>query len=228
MKAKFGAIVVAGSGKLGGHVASKNKSGAYFRTKVTPINRNTTYQSVVRSRLTSLSQAFRSLTAARIAAWNSAAASFSKTNAFGDKVILSGAQLYQRLNNNLLVCSQSVISDPPLPNSVASFTSLALTAAKGTPAMSLAFAGAIAATESVKLFATAGQSAGKSFIKSEYRLIGILETADTTPKDILSLYTAKFGTVPAAGMKVYVKAVHVSHTTGLEGQAVSAYCVVSA
>jgi len=36
MKTLFGAIVVDGRGKLGGHVASKNRHGSYFRTKVSP------------------------------------------------------------------------------------------------------------------------------------------------------------------------------------------------
>ena len=37
MKTKFGAIIVAGSGKINGFVASKNRAGAYLRTKVTPV-----------------------------------------------------------------------------------------------------------------------------------------------------------------------------------------------
>jgi hypothetical protein len=47
MKMKFGAIVTEGRGKIGGHVASKNKSGAYLRTKVTPVNRQSVAQSNV-------------------------------------------------------------------------------------------------------------------------------------------------------------------------------------
>ena len=38
MKIKFGSEVVDGRGKIGGHVYSKNKGGAYKRTKVTPSN----------------------------------------------------------------------------------------------------------------------------------------------------------------------------------------------
>jgi len=38
MKTLFGAIVVDGRGKLGGHVASKNRHGSYFRTKVSQAN----------------------------------------------------------------------------------------------------------------------------------------------------------------------------------------------
>ena len=58
MKLKFGAIVTDGRGKIGGHVASKNRSGAYLRTKVTPSNPNTVAQVQVRSILASLSQSW--------------------------------------------------------------------------------------------------------------------------------------------------------------------------
>lgn len=228
MKMKFGAIVTDGRGKIGGHVASKNRSGAYLRTKVTPINRQSSYQQAIRARLTAISQAFRGLTAAQVLAWNSAVADFKKNNIFGDSVQLSGAQLYQRLNNNLSVIGQSLLTQPPLPVSVANMGTLTLTGAKGTPALSLAFTTAIAVGESVKLYATAGVSNGKKFVKSEYRLIDILTSADTTPANILAAYTAKFGAMPVAGMQIFVKAVNVSNTTGIEGQSVSASCVVAA
>ena len=84
MKAKFGSIVVAGSGKIGGHVASRNRGGAYFRTKVTPVNPNTPAQAAVKSRLTTQAQAWRSLTAAQRAQWNAAVADFARTDIFGD------------------------------------------------------------------------------------------------------------------------------------------------
>ena len=49
MKIKWGALVVDGRGKLGGHVAAQNRGGSYLRTKVTPSNPQTTFQTGVRS-----------------------------------------------------------------------------------------------------------------------------------------------------------------------------------
>ena len=79
MKLKFGAIVTDGRGKIGGHVMSKNRGGAYMRTKVTPSNPRSTAQTTVRSHLTTLSQGWRGLSATAIAAWNSAVSSFTKS-----------------------------------------------------------------------------------------------------------------------------------------------------
>ena len=87
MKAKFGAIVVDGRGKIGGHVATKNKSGSYFRTKVTPVNPQSASQNSVRSRLATRAQAWKGLTAAQRTSWNAAVNDFQRTNIFGDTVI---------------------------------------------------------------------------------------------------------------------------------------------
>jgi len=51
MKTLFGAIVVDGRGKLGGHVASKNRHGSYFRTKVSPSQPASQYSANVRAAL---------------------------------------------------------------------------------------------------------------------------------------------------------------------------------
>ena len=115
MKMKWGALVVDGRGKIGGQVASKNRSGAYLRTKVTTVNPRSTSQISVRNRLAGLSQGWRGLSAANRAAWNGAVADFAKTNIFGDLVNPTGFNLYQRLNNNLLRIGESALSTPPHP-----------------------------------------------------------------------------------------------------------------
>jgi hypothetical protein len=120
MKMKFGALVVAGSGKIGGQVASRNRAGAYLRTKSTPINPQTASQSAVRSRLASISQSWRDLTAAQRAAWNGSVSNFQKTDVFGDLRNPTGFNLYQRLNNNLVTIGKTEIQVPPVPSEVLS------------------------------------------------------------------------------------------------------------
>jgi hypothetical protein len=228
MKTKFGAIIVDGRGKIGGHVASKNRAGSYMRTKVTPVNAQTSYQSTVRNRLTSLSQGWRSLTDAQRAAWNSSVSDYAKTDIFGDLRNPSGFNLYQKLNNNLLNVGQSAILLPPIPQGVDAFTAFTASAAAGTPALSLTFAPAVAVDMSVKLFATSPQSAGKSFVKSEYREIGVLTSTSASPFNALSLYTAKYGSIGSAGQKIFLKMVQVNETTGQEGTPIVTSAVIAA
>lgn len=217
MKAKFGSIVVAGSGKIGGHVASRNRAGSYFRTKVTPVNPSTAAQQAIRNRLTGISQAWKALTAAQRLAWNAAVGDYAKTDVFGDLRNPSGFNLFQRLNNNLLTIGEAQISVPPVPGAVYAPDSMSLAVVTGVPAMTLTYSDAIPATDSVKLYATPPVSQGVSFVKSEFRLIGIMETADASPFNMKALYDAKFGAIAENGLKVFVKMVGVNKTTGQEG-----------
>jgi hypothetical protein len=228
MKVKWGALMVDGRGKIGGQVASKNRNGAYMRTKVSPVNRKTSAQTLVRSRLAGFSQGWAGLTQAQREAWNAAVTNFQKSNIFGDLVKPTGFNLYQRLNNNIAIGGGTAITTPPLLTSVTAFTSLSANAAAGTPAVTLTYAPAIPAAEYVKVFATAGQSAGKSFVKSEFRLIGTLVTANASPFALLSLYTAKFGSVPSAGKQIFFRCVFVNKTGGFVGQSRTTSCVVAA
>lgn len=227
MKAKFGMIVVAGSGKIGGHVASRNRAGAYFRTKVTPVNPQTGYQLTVRQRLTEFSQAWRGLTDAQRAAWNAAVSSFAKTDIFGDLKNPTGFNLYQRLNNNLSAISQAAIDTPPIPDEVLTVNFTALAAAAGAGTVALTLSGAVPAGTSMKVFATAPQSPGVSFVKSEYRLIDVEPAAGASPVAVGPAYVARFGAM-TAGQKVFVKVVFTNETTGQESNAQQLSAIVAA
>jgi len=98
-KVKFTAFMADARGKLNGTVFSKNRGGSYVRTKVTPSNPQTSFQSAVRQRLSSLSASFRALSASQILAWNNAVGDFLSTNIFGDTVTPSGLQLFVKLNH---------------------------------------------------------------------------------------------------------------------------------
>ncbi len=221
MKMKFGAIVVDGRNKIGGHVASKNKSGAYLRTKVTPVNRQTAAQAAARSLLTTISQAWRGLTQAQRDAWDAAVSNFKKTNIFGDIVHPSGFNLFQKLNNNIITLGGALVSAPPVIDTLDQYSDLVLTYAVGVPALSLAFTAVAGADSGYKIFATAPQSAGKSFVKSEYRLITTDDAIGVSPKNILANYTAVFGNVGNIGDKIFVKIVPVGAVGGIEGIPVS-------
>lgn len=219
---KFGAIVTDGRGKIGGHVASKNRGGAYLRTKVTPANGQTTFQNAVRATFTTLSQGWRALTQGQRDAWNAAVTDFSRTNIFGDLINPSGINLYQRLNNNLLSIGEAAISTPPLPAAVGACVLLSATNAVAAGTMTLVMDGAVPADTTVKIFATAPMSAGKSFVKSEYRQIGTMPAAEATPFNVKALYLAKFGSQGEVGQKVFFKLLPVNKVTGQAGAASSA------
>ena len=227
MKMKFGALVTDGRGKIGGHVASKNRGGAYLRTKVTPVNPQTSYQNAARARITTFSQGWRGLTANQQAAWNSAVSNWQKTDIFGDLKNPSGINLYVRLNSNLSEAGQSAIATPPLPNSVTNAVTATLTGAAGTPALSLAFTvSPIPAATTWIIRVTPQVSAGKSFVKSLYRNLNTQAAAVTTPINLLADYNTRFGTL-VAGQKVFVEIIAVSNTTGVKSTPISTFAVIA-
>jgi hypothetical protein len=228
MKIKFGAIITDGRGKIGGHVASKNRAGAYLRTKVTPVNAQNPAQTEVRNRFATLSQAWRALTQALILAWNAAVPDFAKTDIFGDLKQPTGFNLYQRLNNNLITVGEDAIDTPPLPGSVGEVTASSLAIAEGAATMSLVMGAAVPLVTAVKVFATAPVSAGKTFVKSEYRLIDVLAAEATSPVNLKTAYLAKYGSLGMAGQKIFVKLVAVNTTTGQEGSPSAVSGVVAA
>jgi hypothetical protein len=228
MKVKWGALMTDGRGKIGGQVASKNSSGSYMRTKVTPSNPQSSAQTAVRNRFTGLSQDWRGLTDAQRDSWNSSVSSFTSTDIFGDNLTPSGFNLYVAINMNLLNVGSAQISVPPVPSEVGYFTAFTAAAAAGAQTMTLTFAPVIPAGSDVIIRATPAMSPGISFVKSEYRQITVLENGDLTGLTIAAPYIAVHGAIGAAGQKIHFQALWVNNTTGQSGTVLSTSSIIAA
>lgn len=224
MKMQFGSIVVAGRGKIGGHVASQNRAGAYMRTKVSPVNPQTTSQLGARNRLTGRSQAWKVLTQAQRDAWNAAVSLYARTDIFGSLRNPSGFNLYQRINNNLLVVGAAAIVSPALPAAVLTVGLTSIVATVAGQLLPMTLTGAVPAGTAVKVFATSPQSPGISFVKSEFRLISTLPAATATPVALGAAYTAKFGAF-VAGQKIFVKIEFINTLTGQNSAPAQAFAI---
>ena len=223
MKIKFGSLVVAGRGKIGGHVASQNRSGAYLRTKVTPSNPSTSYQVAARALLAGLSSAWRSLSAANRTAWNAAVGSFQRTNVFGDLVNPSGKNLYTRLNANLASIGVAAISAPPLPVAIVEPTLTITAMAAGTFSITT---GNLDAGQDYQVWTTDPMSAGISNWGNRYRLLSVFNGGDPQPVVIHTDYLARFGP-KVAGQQVAVWVVPIESATGQNGQGAEASGIVA-
>jgi hypothetical protein len=226
MKINWGALVVDGRNKIGGHVASKNRGGAYLRTKVSPAQPSSTYSAAVRSRLASISAGWRGLSEAQRLAWNDAVGSFKKTDIFGNSRNPSGFNLYQELNNNLVNIGIAQITTPPLPVAVATMSSSSFTAVHAG-ALTITYAPAIPAGQKFLVRATPALSPGKNFVKSELRQIGVIVTADASPLVYTTQYGVKYGAVGAAGQKIFLELIPVNSVTGQKGRPILMSAVIS-
>lgn len=213
-KIKFGMMMTDARGKLGGHVFSKNRAGAYTRTKVTPVNPQSSSQVTVRNSFTTYAQAFRALGASAIASWNTAVANFVGTDVFGDSKTPSGINLYSRLNLNLANAGQTAITTPPVPTGATPVVLSGLTCDVSSTLFTIASAlAAVPAGHTLIIEATPLVSPGKNFVKSEFRKIGTAAAAATFPIAGYTMWNAKFGTL-VAGQKVFCRVKTVNNLTG--------------
>lgn len=227
MKIKFGAMVVDGRGKVGGQVASKNRGGAYLKNKVTPINPRSSAQLGVRATFTSLSQGWRSLTATQQAAWRAAVVNFNKKDIFGDLRNPSGSQLYSRLNLNILNANGAQINVPPALSVTPAVVNATITAAAGTPALSIVFTPApVPAGIAYVIEATAQLSQGKNFVRNQFRKINVLAPAAVSPNNALATYTARFGAL-TAGSAIFFRFTAVVLASGIKSQSTVTRVVVA-
>ena len=211
----FGLVVTDARGKLGGHVFTKGRSGNTLRTKGIPTNPQTAAQQAIRAALGALSSAWRSLTEAQRASWNSAVESFMKTNVFGNSYAPSGKNLYVSLNQNLSNAGQTAIESAPEPAAVSAAAISEFNINLGFMGMQLSWADTTTG-QTVLVFVTPPMSAGKYFVKSQYRLLSTAVQSSGSPLELWTAYAARFGT-PVAGQKVYAKVIPINNTTGQAG-----------
>ena len=202
MKLKFGAIVTDGRGKIGGHVASKNRAGAYLRTKVTPSNPNTVAQAQARGILASLSQGWGQLTDSQRKGWNEAVKEYGSTDIFGDIKNPSGINLFVKLNSNLVSVGLPQVLDVPAKSEVPAVIVIDASYSIGADTVSISFNSALADGFIALVRATPKLSAGVSFVKSQFRVIGYGNVVDDN-LGLVGAYSAKFGT-PSVGANIYV------------------------
>ena len=227
-KVKYGEMIAAISGKIGGSVHARNKGGAYMRSFAVPTNPQTTAQSLVRSRLTGLSQQFRTLGQDVIAAWNAAASNFPSVDVFGDVRSLSGSQLFVGLNSNIMNAGGPVITSPPVPSGATALTSLTFVSEEAAEEKILNFGPSpIPAGHAMVVEATQPLSAGISNAKNKFRKIAVLAAATATGANLQAQYVAKFGAAPA-GTKVFVRCSLVKLATGEKSLALVASAITEA
>jgi hypothetical protein len=227
-KIKFGFGVAEVRNKLGGSVFARNKGGNYVRTKVTPLNPQTSAQVGARSLLTQLAQSFRALSQNEITAWNNATTQWQTTDIFGDLVSPTGLALYVRLNSNIVNGGGTIITTPPAPYGAEALSGLTLTAAVTGTVFDVAYTPAsVPAGHTMYVESTQMLSPGINNANSRFRFIEIAAAASTSPLDAYSAQTAKFGSL-VAGQKAYVRAKFINIATGEVSLALKASAIVAA
>ena len=204
-KVNFGTTINDARGKIAGIVMSKNKSGSYVRTKVTPINPRTPAQQQVRSNFANGAKAWSgTLSAASRAAWVTFANTYPRRDIFGNSITLNGLNMYLSLN---MVLNQLGVGSAAVPPATS-----AITPATWAPAWAVLSATAMTFNELTDspdaapynyLFATRPLPPGRKATPSDYRFIyAAADPGVSGTVSVFNEYQAVFA-APVPGLAVF-------------------------
>lgn len=189
------------SGSYQGLTSSRNRFGQYFRTRATPVNPRTTFQTGVRATLAAFATAWRGLTSTAQAGWKSLGLQMQRNDSLGQTYNLTGQEAFISVNTNLTNAGQTTLGAAPSYSTPDAVAVGAITLNSGT--FSVAWTPTpLGASETILAFAGPQRSAGVTFEK-DLRLMGAGTLAQTSPLDLFSAYEARFGT-PVLGNKIFV------------------------
>ena len=214
-KVKFGMMMTDARGKLGGQVFSKNRAGAFVRTKVTPTNPRTLAQMVSRSILGSVSSAWSALTAEQRASFNSAVDEWKSTDIFGDLKTPSGKNLHSKLSKNKiqaggvpLVAAPAKVEIPFLGQDAVIIEISAFEINFAIPT--------VPAGMTAQISSTGPLSAGTNFVDGKFRVLTYAPAGTILSDALYTDYVARFG-VPAVGQNIHFQIRLIATASGQAG-----------
>lgn len=224
---KYGAIIAAGSGKIGGHYLSNSLGGATIVTNPkqkrnqvaasqttggsSPYNR-----AAISGALLFVVKSWKSLSALNKTAWQLAAPNFPTTNRLGVPVKPSGYHCYVHVNYGYYINNGTLLSSPPA-NTVGiapyaftivtvSSTEVKINLGAGVPAGYMAY-----------LKCTRSMSAGVKPSSTFFSIIDYIATGTAGNLTVTTQYYNKFG-APITGDFLWIELVLSNLSTGVKGQ----------
>jgi len=214
---KCSALLTGLWGKLNGSVFTRNRSGAIIKNKTTPHNPQSPRQSQNRASVSFLSRKWRLLTFSQRNEWNELSELIVLHNYWGDSYSPSGFNLFCRLNQNLFLISEPYIWDAPLQVDVPVLHDVFCNPIQvGVRNMMLRFQDQTTDSDIIHIiYASPGISAGKYYNKSNFKIIGIIDSGVSNQFQAYSLFTDAYST-PKLNQKIFFKLRGISKTTGFD------------
>lgn len=196
MKYTPGPMIGAASGSIGGNTASRNRYGAYWRTRAIPVTSTTTDALAAKARFSTYSANWSALTAAQRLSWNNFAQTHPTTDALGQSQILTGHTVYVGINTRLAQAGESAIDIPPLEPDPIGLVTLSGTWDIGIGNFEVIFtATPLGANDVLIVRAAVVGHAGINYVENLLRIVGFSAKAQASLYDTQSLIEAKFGTL---------------------------------
>lgn len=217
MKIKWGALAVDGRGKIGGHVASKNRSGAYLRTKVTPVNTFSVRRQSVRAMFGQISRKWGALTRVQQQSFNERVKDYMRSDIFGDQREMSGKNLHQALNSNLYNVGLPMLDELGNKARLGEISSIKTTLSVSASALVVSFdaVGLFEQTGGLIVRACQGYTSALKPAKNQFKQLFSAPSADPSDNAINQLFTDAYISVfglPSVGDKIDIEFVLVSES----------------
>lgn len=195
-------MVTAATGSIRGCTFSRNRSGAYIRGRVIPVNPGSSQQNTVRAALATLVARWTStLTAAQRTAWETWAFNTPQTDPLGQSITITGQNAYIKCNAPRIQLGVSVVDVAPTVFAGAVLTPPGIVSATAsTDILSISFtnsdAWAIGTGGYLGVFVGRPQNPSVLFFKGPYRFMGKISGAaspPTSPQPITSTFPFEVG-----------------------------------
>lgn len=217
----FGGGVAQIRGSIGGTTYSKNANGAYARNRSQPANRNTLAQQGVRNIFGSIARRWKELTLSQQASFIDLAASYPYVNSVGLSSVLTGFQLFQKVNSQLALVGALQIDMMQPPVYVPSISDMVVVAV-GTGGAPIQITATFDAAFKVPIGFVAVVEATREYSNGTYRpksqdfkQIGVIAAdTDVTAYNVATEYAGVFGSPSTIGSRVYIRIFLVSLLTG--------------
>ena len=195
-------IITRGSGSFGGLTLSHNRSGMYFRSRVTPVNPGTGQQLAVRNAFSTLSTAWQqALTKVQRDAWTTYGINVPVTGKLGDPLTLTGQQMYIRCNTPRLQAGLPRVDDGPIVFAHDSLAPVVVSTVAGPDLLDLLFDDTDAWVNeddaALLAYGSRQQALSINFFKGPYQFADLVAgdsgTPPTTPASVTSPFALDVG-----------------------------------
>jgi hypothetical protein len=194
---KLGGLAQDVRGTLNGSVFSRNRGGAYIRSKVSPVQPVSQWSALHRDVFAAVAQRWAAvLSASQRADWNTFATLHPFINVFGDSITLSGVSMFEAVNRRTRSIGYPWIDEPPATFVVGDMGSLSVVAkevANVLTTLSITCTSAPSYPGGLYVFGTVPLAPGRKVQKSQYRLVnGPMDLLYASGLNIYSQYLARF------------------------------------
>lgn len=216
-KLTYGPIVSDARNKIGGVVFSRARSGPYGRSKISPTQPRTSYQSNVRANFTTLSKLWGDVTMdANRAGWIALAARYPVKDIFGNSRILTGLQMFQKCNRALQAIARPAILVAPANLIATSPGNITVTPVAGATTIAITVTNNPGVGEVPVIFAAGPVSRGKNTIGGALRQVTYFLDGAPGPYAAGAAYLVKFGAW-AVGQRIFAQVFYTKESTGAQG-----------